>query len=288
MHRITATSLLVTAALVLGGCQKFEAREHFHRANNYYKDEDYQAALHDYKQGLAKDPTAKQVWRSLGFAALALYRPGDDSAQNKGYADTAVDAFRSYLAAYPNDQKVREYLESILAGSGRNEEAIALLEEDAARHPGDMKYQVGVISAMAEAGQLDKALEKADSTHTNDPQVSHAIGVTAWSKSYRNPPADVEQHRHLIDLGIRALEKALQLEGDKPTVETLTYINLLWREKVKTEVDPFKQQDYIKTADDYRNRALELRRQQKAGSAPAQGQQAPAPGQAPPQGQQGG
>jgi tetratricopeptide (TPR) repeat protein len=283
MHRITATSLLVTTALVLGGCQKFEAREHFHRANNYYKDEDYQAALHDYKLGLSKDPTAKQVWRSLGFAALALYRPGDDSPQNKGYADTAVDAFRNYLAAYPGDQKVREYLESILAGSGRNAEAIQMLQEDADQHPGDMKYQMGVISAMAEAGQLDAALQRAQATHASDPQVYHAIGVTAWSKSYRSPPPDVEQHRHLIDLGIQSLEKALQMQGDKPSVETLTYINLLWREKVKTEPDPFKQQDYIKTADEYRNRALELRRQQKGlpSTAPSQGQAAP-------QGQQGG
>src|SRR4029079_9439827 len=99
------------------------------------------------------------------------------------------------------------------------------------------------------------------------------IGVTAWSKSYRNPPPDVEQHRALIDLGIKSLEKALQLEGDKPLFETLTYINLIWREKVKVEVDPFKQQEYIKTADEYRNRAMELRKQLKA----QQGQPEPAP-----------
>ena len=60
----------------------------------------------------------------MGFSALALYRPGDESAQNKEYGETAVDAFRKYLADYPEDQKVREYLESILMGSGRQEEAV--------------------------------------------------------------------------------------------------------------------------------------------------------------------
>jgi tetratricopeptide (TPR) repeat protein len=284
MQRIAATTLLVTVTLALGGCEKFAAREHFHRANNYYKDESYRAALHDYALGLEKDPSATQVWRSLGFSALALYRPGDESPQNKDYANTAIDAFKKYLVDYPEDQKVREYLESTLMGSGRQEEAVQMLKEDAAAHPGDAKYQKGVISAMAEAGMLEQAMQQAESLRTNDPELYHVIGVTAWSKSYRNPPADVEKHRAVIELGIRALERALQLQGDKPSIETLSYINLLWREKVKVEVDPFKQQDYIKTADEYRNRAIELRRQAKQGAG---AQPTPSPGQ-PAQGQQGG
>jgi tetratricopeptide (TPR) repeat protein len=285
MHRIAATTLLVTVTLALGGCEKFAAREHFHRANNYYKDESYQAALHDYEQGLKKDPTATQVWRSLGFSALALYRPGDEGPQNKQYAETAVEAFRKYLKDYPEDQKVREYLESILMGSGRQDEAVQMLEEDAQRHPDDMKYQNGVIAAMAEAGMTGRAYQRAEGSHTTDPQIYHAIGVTAWSQSYRTPPADVEKHRQLIEMGIKALEKALALQGDKPSIETLSYINLLWREKVKVEIDPFKQQDYIKTADEYRNRAIELRRQAKQGPGAAP---QPSPGPQPAQGQQGG
>ena len=285
MQRIAATTFLVTVTLAsvgLGGCDKFAAREHCHRANNYYKDESYEAALHEFKECVERDATATQVWRSVGFSALALYRPGDESAQNKGYAETAVDAFRKYLSAYPEDQKVREYLTSVLMGSGRQEEAITLLEEDAERHPNDMNYQNSLIAAMAEAGLLERAMTRADAAHTTDPQIYHAIGVTAWSKSYRSPPADVEKHRQIIDMGIRALDKALQLQGNKPSIETLSYINLLWREKVKVEIDPFKQQDYIKTADEYRNRAIELRRQAKQTPAPS-----PSPGAAA-QGQQGG
>lgn len=275
MRRIAATAVLVTLTVGLGGCDKFAAREHFHRANNYYSDESFQAALHDYQQGLKKDPSATQVWRSVGFSALALYRPGDESQQNKEYAETAIDAFRKYLASYPEDLKVREYLESILMASGRANEAIDMLQEDADKHPGELKYQTGVISAMAEAGLLERAMTRAQSMGSKDPALYHAIGVTAWSKSYRNPPADVEKHRQIIELGIKALERALELQGNKPSMETLSYINLLWREKVKVEIDPFKQQEYIKIADDYRNRAIELRRQQRQQSpapTPAQGQ----------------
>ena len=282
MRRIAATTLIALATLTLGACEKIAAREDFHSGNNYYKDESYQAAMRSYQKGLRKDPTATHVWRSLGFSALALYRPGDESAENKEYGEVAVDAFRKYLSSYPEDQKVREYLESILMGSGRQEEAIAMLQEDADRHPGDMKYQNSVIAAMAEAGMLDRAFAKAESAHTQDAEIFHAIGVTAWSKSYRNPPADVEKHRQIIEMGIKALDKALKLQGNKPSIETLSYINLLWREKVKVEIDPFKQQEYIKIADEYRNRAIELRRQAK--QAPA-AQASPGP---PSQGQQGG
>lgn len=274
MRRTAATTLIAIATLTLGACDKIAAREDFHSGNNYYKDESYQAAMHSYQKGLKKDPTATSVWRSLGFSALALYRPGDQSPENKEYAEVAIDAFRKYLSAYPEDQKVREYLESILMGSGRKEEAIAMLQEDADKHPGDPKFQNSVIGAMAEAGMLDRAFAKAQSAQIQDAQIYHAIGVTAWSKSYRNPPADVEEHRQIIEMGIKALEKALALQGNNPSIETLSYINLLWREKVKVEIDPFKQQDYIKTADGYRNRAIELRRQAK--QAPA-AQASPAP-----------
>ena len=283
MRRIAATTLIAIVTLALGGCDKFRAREHFHRANNYYKEESYESALHDYKRGLKEDPTATQVWRSVGFSALALYRPGDESARNKDYAETAVDAFRKYLSDYPEDQKVREYLQSTLMAAGRQEEAIQMLQEDADKHPGDMKYQLGAIAAMAEAGMLERAMQQAERIKAKDPQLYHTIGVTAWSKSYRNPPTDVVKHREIIDLGIKALEKALQLQGNKPLMETLSYINLLWREKVKVEVDPFKQQEYIRIADGYRNKAIELRRQQQQ----QQKQSAGRPAQAA-QGQQGG
>ena len=281
MQRIAATTLLLFVTLVLGGCDKFRAREHFHRANNYYQEESYESALHDFQRGLEQDPTATQVWRSVGFSALALYRPGDETPRNKEYAETAVEAFRKYLSDYPEDQKVREYLQSTLMGSGRQDEAIQMLQEDADRHPEDLKIQQGVVAAMAEAGMIDRAMQRAERIGAKDPQLYHTIGVTAWSKSYRNPPPDVVKHREIIDLGIKALEKALQLQGNKPSMETLSYINLLWREKVKVEVDPFKQQEYIKIADEYRNKAIELRRQQQqqqkqsAGRAaqPAQGQQ---------------
>ena len=274
MQRIAATTLLLFVTLAVGGCDKFKAREHFHRANNYYKEESYESALHDYKRGLEEDPTATQVWRSVGFCALALYRPGDESPANKEYAEVAIDAFRKFLSDYPADQKVREYLQSTLMASGRQDEAITMLQEDAAKHPDDMKYQSSVIAAMAEAGMLERAMQQADKVGAKDPQLYHTIGVTAWSKSYRNPPADVVKHREMIDLGIKALEKTLQLQGNKPSMETLSYINLLWREKVKVEIDPFKQQDYIKIADGYRNKAIELRRQQRQPSAAARPTQA--------------
>jgi tetratricopeptide (TPR) repeat protein len=280
MRRIAATTLLVIVTLVLSGCDKFRAREHFRRANKYYQEESFETALHEYEAGLKQDPSATLVWRSVGFSALALYRPGDESTANQQHADTAIDAFRKYLSAFPEDQKVREYLQSTLMAAGRQEEAIQMLQEDADKHPGDLKYQQGVVAAMAEAGMLDRAMQRAERIRATDPQLYHTIGVTAWSKSYRNPPTDVVKHREIIDLGIRALEKALQLQGNKPTMETLSYINLLWREKVKVEVDPFKQQEYIKIADGYRNRAIELRRQQQqkrqsagSGSQPSQGQQ---------------
>ena len=60
----------------------------------------------------------------------------------------------------------------------------------------------------------------------------------------------------LIELGMGALEKADQIRPNH--FDTLSYLNLLWREVVKVEVDPFKQQDLIAEADKWRNQAMAL------------------------------
>src|SRR5262245_20441426 len=107
------TLILPLAALLLlpaMGCGKIAARADLKKGNSYYQQEQYSRALEAYQKGLESDPDATFAWRSVGLSALALYRPGDDSPKNVGYATTAIDAFEKYLADYPDDEKVSDYL----------------------------------------------------------------------------------------------------------------------------------------------------------------------------------
>ncbi len=257
MQRIAATTLLLFVTLAVGGCDKFKAREHFHRANNYYKEESYESALHDYKRGLEEDPTATQVWRSVGFSRA---RPlpsrgrvaGQQGVRRGRHRRLPQVSFR--LSRGSKGPGVPGEHAHGLRAAGRGDHDAPGGRRQASR---DLKYQSSVIAAMAEAGMLERALQQADKVGAvQDAQIFHTIGVTAWSKSYRNPPADVEQaprdHRPRHQ-GAREDARAAgqqAVDGD-----ALSYINLLWREKVKVEIDPFKQQDYIKIADGVPQRA---------------------------------
>jgi tetratricopeptide (TPR) repeat protein len=256
--RLPHAALLLVAVPALMGCHKLQGRQHFHSGNAYYEDEQYRKALIEYQEGLEKDPGATMVWRSVGLSALALYRPGEETAENKELSETAIAAFRKYIEAYPEDEKAREYLVTTLMNDKRYDEAIALLEEDAKRHPEDKKYGQAVVRALTESGKLQAAMDRA--VQLRDPDVFYTIGVSAWGKSYYTPPASVDEHRALIELGLSALGQADQIRPNH--FDTLSYLNLLWREKVKVEIDPFKQQDYVATAQGYFDRAMEIRKKQ--------------------------
>jgi tetratricopeptide (TPR) repeat protein len=261
MRRSAAAACLLIVALPLAGCNKLAGRQHFHKANALYEKENYRRALEEFKRGLERDPSATFVWRSVGLSALALYQTDNDSPENKAMGDEAIAAFRKYLEAYPEDEKVREYLVGTLMGTDRYDEAIQVLEEDAARHPEDKKYGMAVVRALTDSGRLEQAMQRAERLG-GDPDVYYTIGVTAWAKSYYQPPPSVDEHRQLIELGMGALEKADQIRANH--FDTLSYLNLLWREMVKVEVDPFKQQEYIAKAQGYFERAMAIRREQEA------------------------
>jgi tetratricopeptide (TPR) repeat protein len=260
MRRAAVAACLLILALPLAGCNKLAGRQHFHKANALYENENYRRALAEFKAGLERDPSATFAWRSVGLSALALFRPDEDTPENKAMGDEAVNAFRRYLEAYPDDEKVREYLIGTLMGTARHDEAIQVLEEDARRHPGDKKYGMAVVRALTDAGKLEQAMQRAESLG-GDPDVYYTIGVSAWAKSYYQPPASVEDHRKLIELGRQALEKADQVRPNH--FDTLSYLNLLWREMVKVEIDPFKQQEYVQKAQGYFERAMTIRREQE-------------------------
>jgi tetratricopeptide (TPR) repeat protein len=265
MHRTLKALVVLTVLVPLAGCHKLEGRAYFHRGNRHYNNEEYRAALREFQKGLEKDPSATFAWRSVGLSALAQFHPGDDSAENKAMGDTAADAFRKYIAANPKDEKAREYLITALIGNAKHKEAVQEIEEQAKLHPTEVKYRLAVVRTLTEGGFLQEAMDRAEQETVKDPTLFYTIGVTAWSRSFYTPPAEVTQHRQLIELGIKALERADQLNPN--SFDNMSYLNLLWREMTKVEIDPFKQQDYLAKADQYFQRAMEIRKATQATAA---------------------
>ena len=261
MQRTLILLLAALLALSAAGCAKVQARAELKKGNSYYQQEQYSKALDYYKKGLDLDPDATFAWRSLGLSALAMYRPGDDTPKNVEYGSTAIDAFEKYLAEYPNDEKVEEYLMSMYVNVKKYDEALAFIERRSQEKPEQAaRFQMARSNILTQAGRLDKALQLAQSLPPEQRSVSlYSIGMTAWDKVFHDPGTlDVEDRTKLIDMGIDAVKKALEVKPDYS--EAMVCYGLLLREKAKIETDGEKRLALEQEAIDWRNKAIELRK----------------------------
>ncbi|HVT58907.1 MAG TPA: tetratricopeptide repeat protein [Thermoanaerobaculia bacterium] len=267
MRRSFVLAALALAALPALGCQRLQARVELKKGNSLYQQEQYSAALTQFKKGLELDPSDTFAWRSVGLTALALYRPGDDSPKNISYGKTAIDAFENYLADNPDDTKIQDYLMSTYVNAKQDDKALAFVDKLESQHPEEKsrfdKYRVNVL---IQAGRLEDAADLAMKTPGPEQPVSlYTIGVAAWAKVYNNATIDAETKSKKIEMGLKTLDQALKLKPDY--YDAMFYYGLLLRQKANLEIDGQKRLDLQNLAQDYLKKGLEMRK--KAQAAPA-------------------
>ncbi|MEO8276797.1 MAG: tetratricopeptide repeat protein [Thermoanaerobaculia bacterium] len=266
--RLRAFVVPLALCTLLGGCGKVQARVEFKQGNSLYKTESYREAIKYYKRGLELDPGATQVWRSVGLAAMAVYRPGDASKANLAYAEEALEAFEKFAQAYPNDAKVQDYILTILMSSDRFDDALKRLRARASTNPDDKLNNQSIISVLIRAGKLDEAFAFVKSLGARADSIMHyTVGVAAWDKAYHDPMLTPEQRGPIVDAGIESLRQSVALAPD--SFDSLVYLNLILREKAKLETDPEQQQVLIAEAITYQDKAKVIAAARKAKNAAA-------------------
>lgn len=252
--RLKAFLIPLALCTFLAGCGKVQARMEFKQGNASYKSENYRDAIKYYKHGLELDPAAKQVWRSVGLSAMAVYRPGDVSKQNLEYAEEALGAFEKFAAAYPDDAKVQDYILTILMSSERFDDALKRLRAKAAKNPNDKENNQAIVAVLLRASKLTEAIAFVKGLGARAEGVSHyTVGVACWDKAYRDPLLTPEERGVVVDAGIESLRKSVAMTPD--SFDSLVYLNLILREKAKLEIDPVKQQEWIAEAVIYQDKA---------------------------------
>jgi tetratricopeptide (TPR) repeat protein len=258
-------ALLILPAL---GCAKVKARADLKKGNSYYTQEQYSKAMDYYQKGLELDPDATFAWRSLGLAAIALYRPGDESPRNLEYANTAIDAFEKYLAEYPDDDKIPEYLMSTYVNAKKYDEALAFIDRRIQEKPEQAaNLQRAKVTILTQAGRLDKAFQFANQLQGEQrAQALTSIGVSAWDKVFHDPGTlDYESRGRLVTMGLDAIKKALDLKKDDST--SMVYYGLLLRQKAALEMDGEKRLAYEEEARQWQLKAQKAIEQQKKAQA---------------------
>lgn len=266
-RRARAVAGLLALGLLAAGCQRIQARAEFKQGNALYAEGRYSEALAHFQRGLALDPGATFAWRSVGFAAVALHRPGDAGPDNERVADVAVEAFAEHLRAHPGDREIEEYLLTVLINAGRHDQAIERLE---ARATGDRSGNAerAISRVLLGAGRVEEAFARAGAPGREpDPEAFYAVGVACWDRAANDPEVDSAAAGPLVDLGLRATGRAIELRPDY--AEAMAYHNLLLRQRARIEPDPFVQQEWIAEAEEWRLRAAALTEARKAAEPPS-------------------
>jgi hypothetical protein len=111
-------------------------------------------------------------------------------------------------------------------------------------------------------------LARARDLKTDDPEGFYLIATHYWDKVYRDPDLSLDERKEFIGLGLEQLEKAREINPEY--VDALVYTGLLLREQAKIEEIGGNQRradQLIAEANEYRDRALELKKEQEAQQA---------------------
>jgi len=267
-QRAATGAALTVLVLVLAGCDKIKSKQEIKKGNEFFKAANYEAALTSYQEALKLDPGEKKIYKNIGLAYMGRYQPGSKHPKDLEFAQKAIQNLDTYVQAFPQDRKAREFLVSMYLATDRYDDAIKFYEEMLKQDPKDSKAMQSIAQMYFKKGDFDTAvawLKKRLTVEGNNPEVYYFIGVQAWDRSYNFPEIPLEQRMRIVDEGLEALNKAVEL---KPGYfEAISYINLLYREKAKMEGDPAKKKEYTETADKYLAQALELRKKAKEAEA---------------------
>ncbi len=105
--RAAVAALVLLGAAGLSGCNKIKARQEIKKGNEFFKATQYQAALANYLEAQRLDPGEKRLDKFIGETYMAMYQPGSKHPKDLEFGNNAIKRLESYLAAYPNDRKVR-------------------------------------------------------------------------------------------------------------------------------------------------------------------------------------
>ena len=175
---------------------------------------------------------------------------------------------RQMIDMDPNEPANYFVLANVYEQNGDYEQAEQLLLKAREVRPSDPSVYTTLAGFYNRQGDFPKTIEALHARaeqEPNNPEAYYTIATFYWEKAYRDfttPHADKVKY---VAEGHKAVDKAIELKSDYP--EALTYKNLLLRVEANLIKDPKRQQELLRQADQFRDRAVEVQRKQRAAGA---------------------
>jgi TonB family protein len=170
------------------------------------------------------------------------------------------------IAASPATLPLYFQLSKLQEARGAFTEAEATLLRARQAAPSEKSAAVALGHFYTRRGQFDQAiaaLETGAQLDAGNPQSYLMIATFYWEKISKDKALAPAQQLTYIMEGVSAADRALALDADH--AESLTFKNLLLRQRAALETDPVQKQQLVAEADALRNRAMEINRARAAG-----------------------
>ena len=219
-------------------------------------------AIQNYKIAAEKAETPITKQRAMQFL-VAVY--GADKLNDPAQQEPIL---RRMIEMDPSDTTNYNYLANVYEQSGNYEEAEKLLLKAREVKPSDPTVYTTLAGFYNRQGMFDKtmeALEERAKREPNNPEAFYMISTFYWEKAYKDfttAPADKVK---FTKRGLDAVDKALELNPEY--TDALVYKGLLLRVQATLEKDPKVQQQLVKEAATYNERAQQVRNKQRASGA---------------------
>jgi len=208
----------------------------------------------------ASDPKIKKL--ALEYLVAAY---GPDKLNDPAQSEPILEKM---IALDPKEPSNYFVLGKIYEDNGDYDRAEQTYVKARDMKPSDPAVYMTLAGFYNRQGEFDKtmdALKARAQQEPNNPEAYYTMATFYWEKAYRDFTTPEPQKIQYVQSGIEAVDKALQLKPDY--FEALTYKNLLLRVQANLEKNPQKQQALLHEADQFRDKAQEVRNKQRAAGA---------------------
>jgi tetratricopeptide (TPR) repeat protein len=271
LRSFATVGLLAVVALGMGGCDKLKARDQLNRGIQAFKAGQTDAAIENFKQAKALDPTLLMAKLYLGTAYQSSYIPGAPSDENQRMGKQALAEYQDVLNVDPNNL-------------------------DAIDRVGALLFSMAKVPFSPEKLQESKTYwQKHIALKADDPEPYYWIGLIDWTLAYTSNMAMRSAYNHIpvnfkkqvhddqpmppdvrnkfaseqaaiVDEGLAALKKATELRPDYD--DAIAYLSLMDRQKADMTASPAERDDLLKNADQLMEQVKQIK-QKKAAAQPS-------------------
>jgi tetratricopeptide (TPR) repeat protein len=255
---VCGLSLLVA---ITGGCRhwadELKARDQLNKGVGAFRNAQFQTAIDHFQRAVQLDPAFLNARLYLATAYSQLYIPGGESAENVKVGQQAIAAFEDVLKMEPNNSTALASIGQIYYLMKRFDKAKEYQRRRAELDPNNSEpyYWIGVIDwaqAFAKQMGLRKELNLLNPKDPTKPDLLPSLPAESRDEL-------AKENGPLVDEGIKALEKSLQIKPNDS--DAMAYYSLMLRLKSDLEPDTQTRMADLRLAEDWVQKAVGTRKQ---------------------------